>query len=134
MNNIQNYGSFNVNSNYGKVRKSPNFKAYNVNEIREALKHGVTPSKNVIKEMQADVKKIFESNNIGEKLKGYKLSTLIEEIDKINLQMHKKQLELAISIKEGLLLTANPEKKMEIKKAIEECKDEIKKIDEIIGN
>ena len=27
MNSIQNYGNFNVNQNYGKVRKSPNFKA-----------------------------------------------------------------------------------------------------------
>lgn len=28
MNNIQNYGSVNVNTNYGKINKSPNFKAF----------------------------------------------------------------------------------------------------------
>lgn len=32
MNNIQNYGSVNVNYNYGKVNKSPNFKAFVISE------------------------------------------------------------------------------------------------------
>ena len=38
MNNIQNYDSFNVNANYGKVNKSPNFKAMTyANGGKEAL-------------------------------------------------------------------------------------------------
>ena len=35
MNNIQNYSSVNVNSNYGKVNKSPNFKAFIKTEAAE---------------------------------------------------------------------------------------------------
>ena len=43
MNSIQNYGNFNVNQNYGKVRKSPNFKAKTmpkktINSVKEEIK------------------------------------------------------------------------------------------------
>ena len=54
MNNIQNYGSINVNSNYGKVNKSPNFKAW---VHLDGAKDFIT------KQRTNDYKQIFAKNN-----------------------------------------------------------------------
>ena len=134
MNNIQKCGSINVNSNYGKVNKCPNFKAYDIKLIQEGLKVGKMPADTVIKEMEADAKKLIKSHNIDTLLSGFKLSNLLREIGKLGLQRNKKELEFSISLKKCLLVTANAEKKMELEQAIKRCENKIKEIDKILEN